>query len=140
MNQTAITYPQVTVSEVTGETIKNILEDVCDNLFNPDPYLQQGGDMVRVGGLQYTCSPTAKIGHRIDNLMLRGKPLNAGKTYKLASWAPVGHGLVGEPIWSTMIDYFRTRGSIEAKQPISPLQQTGSSLGSKPLQPVFGMR
>ena len=58
LDQTAITYPYVTVNELTGETIKTILEDVADNLFNPDPYYQQGGDMVRVGGMRYAIDPT----------------------------------------------------------------------------------
>ena len=62
MDQTAITYPYVTVNELTGETIKTILEDVADNLFNPDPYYQQGGDMVRVGGLSYAIAPNAAMG------------------------------------------------------------------------------
>ncbi len=71
MDQTAITYPHATLTEMTGETIKTILEDVCDNLFNPDPYYQQGGDMVRVGGLSYTCDPNAKMGSRIQDMRLR---------------------------------------------------------------------
>src|SRR5450755_1732236 len=79
MNLTAITYPAVTVNELSGETIKAILEDVADNLFNPDPYYQQGGDMVRVGGLQYTCDPAATMGNRISSLTLKGAPLEAGK-------------------------------------------------------------
>ena len=78
MDQTAITYPQCTLNELTGEAIKAMLEDVCDNLFNPDPYLQQGGDMVRVAGLTYTCTPGAKIGRRITDLRHRGQPLDAG--------------------------------------------------------------
>ena len=75
MDQTAITYPATTLTEMTGETIKTIMEDVCDNLFNDDPYYQQGGDMVRVGGIQYTCDPRQKIGKRISNMMLKGKPV-----------------------------------------------------------------
>ncbi len=107
MNQTAITYPHVTVNEVSGEAIKNILEDVCDNLFNPDPYYQQGGDMVRVGGLQYAISPAQKIGNRIGRMTLRGKPLEASKQYRLASWAPVGEGVSGEPVWDVVTRYLR---------------------------------
>ncbi|MDZ4759451.1 MAG: 5'-nucleotidase C-terminal domain-containing protein, partial [Alphaproteobacteria bacterium] len=107
MNATAITYPYVTVTEMTGTAIKSILEDVCDNLFNPDPYYQQGGDMVRVGGMQYTCDPTQKIGNRISNLMVRGRPLHASKTYKLASWAPVAEGASGEPVWDVVMKYLR---------------------------------
>src|SRR5471030_633109 len=93
MDQTAITYPYTTVTEMTGETIKSILEDVCDNLFNPDPYQQQGGDMVRVGGMQYRCDPTQSIGRRISNMMLGGKPIESGKKYKVAGWASVVEGI-----------------------------------------------
>ena len=82
MDQVAITYPSTTLSNMTGATIKTVLEDVCDNLFNPDPYYQQGGDMVRVGGLQYTCDPLASSGNRISNMRLNGKPIDASKTYK----------------------------------------------------------
>ncbi len=109
MDQTAITYPNVTVTEMTGETIKTILEDVCDNLFNPDPYYQQGGDMVRIGGMQYTCDPRQKIGSRISNMTLKGKPVEAGKAYKLASWAPVAEGATGEPVWDVVIQYLRDK-------------------------------
>ncbi len=73
LNQTAITYPYTTVTEMSGAQIKTVLEDVCDNLFNPDPYYQQGGDMVRVGGLEYTCEPNAKMGERIQDMHLNGK-------------------------------------------------------------------
>ena len=107
MEQTGITYPFVTVSEMTGATIKNILEDVCDNLFNPDPYYQQGGDMVRVGGMQYTCEPAQKIGARISNMTLGGKPIEAGKTYKVASWAPVAEGASGEAVWEVVVRYLQ---------------------------------
>jgi sulfur-oxidizing protein SoxB len=109
MNQTAITYPYTTVNALTGETIKNILEDVCDNLFNPDPYYQQGGDMVRVGGLQFTCEPAQKIGKRIGNMALKGKPIEAKKEYKVASWAPVAEGASGEPIWDVVANYLRDK-------------------------------
>src|SRR5262249_3843326 len=89
MNQCAITYPYVTVNELTGDNIKAILEDVADNLFNPDPYYQQGGDMVRVGGLQYACDPNARMGSRIGELSLNGRALDAEKKYKVVGWAPV---------------------------------------------------
>jgi sulfur-oxidizing protein SoxB len=112
MDQTAITYPYATVSELSGATIKTILEDVADNLFNPDPYLQQGGDMVRVGGLQYSLDPVAKIGSRIGDLQLRGKPLQADKTYKVAGWAPVAEGAKGPPIWEIVATYLKDKKSI----------------------------
>jgi len=114
MNMTAITYPQVTVSNITGANLKNLLEDICDNLFNPDPYYQQGGDMVRVGGLQYACNPTLKIGSRITDMRLGGKAIEAGKSYKLASWAPVAADAKGEPVWDVVTQYLRSRKSIKA--------------------------
>ncbi|QIL79551.1 thiosulfohydrolase SoxB [Diaphorobacter sp. HDW4A] len=89
MDMTATTYSYATVTEMTGATIKTVLEDVADNLFNPDPYYQQGGDMVRVGGLQYRCDPTAKAGSRITEMRLKGQLLDAEKKYKVAGWAPV---------------------------------------------------
>src|SRR6185312_5990726 len=112
MDWSAITYPMTTLTEIPGETIKTILEDVCDNLFNPDPYYQQGGDMVRVGGLTYTCTPGARMGERITDMRLAGKPLQASRTYKVAGWAPVAEGATGEPIWDVVARYLRDRKSI----------------------------
>ena len=114
MDQLAITYPYSTLTPMTGETIKTILEDVCDNLFNPDPYYQQGGDMVRVGGLEYTCTPGARTGARISDMRLAGKPIEAGKTYKVGGWAPVAEGAKGEPIWDVVEAYFRDHKTIGA--------------------------
>jgi sulfur-oxidizing protein SoxB len=119
MDQTAITYPYVTVNEVTGEMIKTILEDVADNLFNPDPYYQQGGDMVRVGGLRYTCEPNAKIGGRISAMTLGGKPVEPAKKYKVAGWAPVSEEARlagGEPIWELMGRYLRGQKTIKPRE------------------------
>jgi len=116
MDQTAITYPYSTVSELSGEMIKTILEDVADNLFNPDPYYQQGGDMVRVGGLAYTCDPNSKVGGRISNMMLKGKPIDAGRKYKVAGWAPVAEGATGEPIWDLMAKYLRDKKTIRTRK------------------------
>ena len=109
MSQTAITYPYTTLAEMTGATIKTILEDVCDNLFNPDPYYRQGGDMVRVGGMSYSCNPVAKVGRRIGDMHLHGRPIEAGRIYKVASWAPVAEGAHGEPIWDVLGHYLRDR-------------------------------
>jgi sulfur-oxidizing protein SoxB len=109
MDQTAITYPYTTVNELTGETIKNILEDICDNLFNPDPYYQQGGDMVRVGGMHFTCDPRQKIGGRISNMALNGQAIDAGRKYKVGSWAPVAEGASGEPVWDIVVKYLRDK-------------------------------
>ena len=116
MDQTAITYPSATLTEMSGEQIKTILEDVGDNLFNPDPYYQQGGDMVRVGGLQYTCDPNAKIGYRIQDMRLAGKPLEAGKKYKVAGWAPVAEGAKGEPVWDVVARYLRDKKTITPRK------------------------
>jgi sulfur-oxidizing protein SoxB len=115
MDQTAITYPYTTVTEMTGETIKTILEDVADNLFNPDPYLQQGGDMVRVGGLQYAIEPAAKMGSRISDMRLAGKPLEPSRTYKVAGWAPVAEGAKGEPIWEVVAQYLRAQKTLKPR-------------------------
>ncbi len=113
MNQTAITYPYTTLTETTGATIKTILEDVADNLFHPDPYLQQGGDMVRVGGLAYAIDPAATAGGRIGDMRLNGQPLAADKTYKVAGWAPVAEGAQGEPIWDVLVRYLRDKKTIK---------------------------
>ncbi len=106
MDMTATTYSYSTLTEMTGNTIKTVLEDVCDNLFNPDPYYQQGGDMVRVGGLQYNCNPLASMGKRIDNMRLNGKPIEADKKYKVAGWAPVAESArdQGNPQMSDVVE------------------------------------
>jgi len=119
MDMTAITYPYTTVTAMTGQTIKTILEDVADNLFNPDPYYQQGGDMVRVGGLQYRCTPTASMGQRIDELRLHGQPLQADRSYKVAGWAPVSEEAkqaATPPIWDLVEPWLKARGTVSARQ------------------------
>jgi len=120
MDQTAITYPQSTLNELTGEQVKAILEDVADNAFNPDPYLQQGGDMVRVGGMTYACDPRASIGHRISDMRLAGRPIEAGRRYKVASWAPVAEGASGEAVWDVAARYLRAKRTILPLQPNLP--------------------
>ena len=112
MDQTAITYPHATLNELTGAEIKAIMEDVADNVFNQDPYLQQGGDMVRVGGLRYVLRPGANIGHRISALTLNEEPLQATKRYKVAGWAPVAEGIKGEPVWDVVSRHLRARKTI----------------------------
>ncbi len=107
MTQTAITYPTVTLNNLSGARIKEILEDVADNLFNEDPYYQQGGDMVRVGGLKYSIDPSAAIGKRISDLELDGKPISASKEYSVAGWASVAQPLDGRPIWDVVAEYLR---------------------------------
>jgi len=116
MDQTAITYPYTTLTEMSGATIKTILEDVADNLFNPDPYYQQGGDMVRVGGMHYTCNPAAKIGSRITDMRLGDQPIEAGKTYKVAGWAPVAEGAIGEPVWDVVAKWLRDRKTVSTRR------------------------
>jgi sulfur-oxidizing protein SoxB len=123
LDQTAITYPYVTVNKLTGETIKTILEDVADNLFNPDPYYQQGGDMVRVGGMQYAIDPYAASGRRITRMELRGKPIEADKQYTVAGWAPVSEeakSAGGEPIWDVAARYLRAQKAIAPRMPNLP--------------------
>ncbi len=116
MDQTAITYPFTSVTTMNGAMIKTILEDVADNLFNPDPYYQQGGDMVRVGGLQYRCEPIAKMGKRISNMTLKGRAIEPGKNYKVAGWAPVAEGASGEPAWDLVASYLRDKKTIKPQK------------------------
>jgi sulfur-oxidizing protein SoxB len=113
MDQTAITYPYSSLTAMKGEQIKGIMEDVCDNLFNPDPYYQQGGDMVRVGGIQYTVAPNSVMGKRISDMTLNGKPIEADKTYKVAGWAPVAEGATGVPVWDVVAEYLRAKKTIK---------------------------
>jgi len=123
LDQTAITYPYTTVTPMTGEMIKTVLEDVADNLFNPDPYYQQGGDMVRVGGLQYTIDPNASAGQRISDMRLAGDLIQADKTYEVAGWAPVteqGRDQGGEPIWEVVSDYLRDVKVVKEVTPNTP--------------------
>jgi sulfur-oxidizing protein SoxB len=120
MAQTAITYPFVTLTDVTGAQIKAVLEDVCDNLFNPDPYLQQGGDMVRVGGMSYACAPHEKIGRRITDMRIDGKPVDADRRYKVAGWAPVTEDAGGEPVWSVVERYLKDSKIVAVRTPAVP--------------------
>jgi sulfur-oxidizing protein SoxB len=113
LDQTAMTYPETYVREMSGEELQFILESVCDNLFHPDPYLQQGGDMVRVGGLSFSCSPHEKMGSRINELRLPdGSLLNAAKKYRVAGWATVGQQSQGLPVWDVVADHLRDRKNI----------------------------
>jgi sulfur-oxidizing protein SoxB len=120
MNVTALTYPYSTLTEMSGESIKAVLEDVGDNLFNPDPYYQQGGDMVRVGGLTYACAPEARMGSRISDLRLDGRPIEASKKYKVAGWAPVAEGASGTPIWEVMETWLKDKKVVGARRPSQP--------------------
>ena len=107
MTQTAMTYPETYARDITGQGIKDILEDVADNLFNEDPFYQQGGDMVRTGGISYKIDPKAKMGKRISDIQLtkNGKKLEASKSYKVAGWSTVGAKSPGEPVWETVETY-----------------------------------
>ena len=108
LDQTCITYPETYRREMSGADLKLILEDVADNLFNVDPYYQQGGDMVRVGGLDYVCDPTAKMGERVGEMRLvNGELLDADKKYVVAGWATVGSKAPGPAIWDVVADYLR---------------------------------
>jgi S-sulfosulfanyl-L-cysteine sulfohydrolase len=120
MDQMALTYPATTLNEMTGATIKTIMEDVCDNLFNADPYYQQGGDMVRTGGIQYTIRPGETIGKRLSDLRINGKPMDANKKYKVAGWASVNEGVTGTPIWDVVADYLRTKKVIKGTKLYQP--------------------
>jgi sulfur-oxidizing protein SoxB len=120
MSHTAITYPAAVVREMSGQQIKDTLEDVADNLFNPDPFYQQGGDMVRVGGMRYAINPGLAAGKRISALELGGRPMEAGKTYKVANWAPLEPDVAGAPIWEIVARYLRDRKVIAARKPNAP--------------------
>lgn len=123
LDQTAITYPYTTLTPMSGEMIKVVLEDVADNLFNPDPYYQQGGDMVRVGGLEYTINPAGEAGSRISDMRLDGQLIDPSRTYKVAGWAPVSEAARdegGEPIWDVVSAYLRDIKTVKAAPPNTP--------------------
>ncbi len=125
---TAITYPTCYRTLLSGRRIKAILEDVADNLFNPDPYYQQGGDMVRVGGLAYEIDIEQPLGQRIGRMRLAksGKPLEAERSYVVAGWGSVHQGAVGPPIWDVVADYLRAQRVI--RMPPSDSVKLGHSL------------
>ncbi|MCG8491122.1 MAG: thiosulfohydrolase SoxB [Sneathiellales bacterium] len=116
-NMTSITYPNAYRNEMTGETLKTVLEDVADNLFNKDPYYQQGGDMVRVGGLGYRINPNADIGSRISGMTLlkTGKPIEASKSYTVSGWASVNENVEGPAIYDVVSDYIRKQKTVSVK-------------------------
>jgi S-sulfosulfanyl-L-cysteine sulfohydrolase len=112
--ETSMSYPAVYRNEMTGQQLKDILEDVCDNLFNPDPFLQQGGDMVRVGGMTYTCAVNQTIGSRISDMTLvaTGEPIDPAKSYVVGGWASVNEGVEGPAIYDLMESYITGKGTI----------------------------
>ncbi len=116
MDQTAMTYPETYVRTMRGEELKRILESVADNLFNPDPYRQQGGDMVRVGGLAFSIEPGGTMGSRITDLrMPDGKPLDPHRSYKVAGWATVASPSDGPPIWEVVAGHIRAQGEVRVR-------------------------
>jgi sulfur-oxidizing protein SoxB len=131
LDQTCMTYPETYVRDMTGQQIKDILEDVADNLFNLDPFYQQGGDMVRTGGLSYRIDPTASMGKRIDNMRLEnGKVVDASQKYRVAGWATVGAKSPGEPVWDTVAAYLKDKKVVEVKKLNQPeFKNMGSNPG-----------
>ncbi len=125
-SQTAINYPEVYRIKMTGKAIKELLEDVCDNIFNPDPFFQQGGDMVRVGGMTYECYPKEKMGHRIKNLKLirNGKHIEKTKEYIVSGWGSVNENVEGPPIYDVLENYIVDKQEIKPEKP-SPVRVIG---------------
>ena len=113
-NATAMSYPAAYRSEMTGEFLHVILEDVADNLFNPDPYYQQGGDMVRVGGMGYRIDVSKPQGERITEMTLlkTGELIDPTKTYVVSGWASVNEGTEGPPIWEVLENHIRKEGTV----------------------------
>src|SRR5210317_1476585 len=131
LDQTCITYPETYVREMSGDQIKLILEDVIDNLFNPDPFYQQGGDMVRVGGMDYVCDPSADSGRRISDMTLDdGTAIESSKNYRVAGWATVGSKAPGPPIWDVVAEYLRSVGVAKIEKFNTPvLRGVGANPG-----------
>jgi sulfur-oxidizing protein SoxB len=126
-NATSMSYPAAYRSEMTGETLHLILEDVADNLFNPDPYYQQGGDMVRVGGMGYRIDIAKPIGSRITDMTLlrTGEAIDAQRSYTVSGWASVNEGTEGPPIWQVVEDYLRRVGTVRL-DPNTSVKVTGA--------------
>lgn len=125
-NATSMTYPNAYRSEMTGQYLHEILEDVADNLFNPDPYYQQGGDMVRVGGMGYSIDVSKPVGERVSNMTLlkSGETIDPTKTYVVSGWASVGEDTEGPEIWQVVEDYISRKGTI-TMDPNSTVRVTG---------------
>jgi sulfur-oxidizing protein SoxB len=128
LDMTATTYSYATLTEMKGEMLKTILEDVADNLFNPDPYYQQGGDMVRVGGLTYACDPLASQGKRISDMRLKGQPIDASKNYLVAGWAPVAEEASkagNKMVWDVIEDWLKAKGGKVTPRQVNQPKLTG---------------
>jgi len=125
-NVTSMTYGACYRTEMTGETLRTILEDVADNLFNTDPYYQQGGDMVRVGGMGFAIDVTKPIGERISEMTLSdtGEAIDAAKSYTVAGWASVNEGTEGPQIWDVVESYIRKQGTVKV-DPTNSVKVTG---------------
>ena len=122
LDQTCMTYPETYVREMRGSEIRLMMESVADNLFNPDPYYQQGGDMVRTGGLSYVCTPAASMGNRITEMKLRnGRSIVDNESYKVAGWATVGAKAPGEPVWEVVAAYLRDQQVISLDKIETPV-------------------
>ena len=113
-NMTSITYPNAYRIEMSGQMLKDVLEDVADNLFNPDPYYQQGGDMVRVGGLGYSIDVHKPIGQRISDMTLLkdGSAIDAARNYVVAGWASVNEGTEGPPVYDVVMDHIKKQQTV----------------------------
>ena len=121
LDQTCMTYPETYRREIMGKDLKLILEDVCDNLFNPNPYYQQGGDMVRLSGMNYACNPNETIGNRISEMTLdNGTAIDENKNYIVAGWATVNDVAPGPPIWEQVASYLDKHKSINIEKVNSP--------------------
>ena len=130
MEQTAITYPNTSLAQMTGGEIKQHLETLCDKIFNDDPYQHQGGDMVRTGGLVYACEPAAKVNSRISGMTLNGQPIRAAKSYKVARWGVGSAQSAGEPVWDVVEQYLKSTPIVKDHTPNIPrLIGLGSNLG-----------
>lgn len=124
---TSMTYGQVYRNEMTGEMLKTVMEDVADNIFNADPYYQQGGDMVRVGGLAYTIDPNAAMGNRISDMRLLkdDAPIEPSRSYVVAGWASVNEGTEGPQIWDVVENHIRGTGTLTTRDAASPITIKG---------------
>lgn len=120
MAQTAITYPNTSLVQMTGAEIKQHLETLCDKIFNDDPYQHQGGDMVRTGGLVYACEPAAKINSRISDMRLNGQLIDADKSYKVARWGVGSAQSAGEPVWDVVEQYLKSSEIVKDHTPNVP--------------------
>jgi sulfur-oxidizing protein SoxB len=117
MTNTSMTYGETYVTELKGSQLKETLEGIAENLFVQDPYLQSGGDMVRMGGLDYTIDPAQSLGNRISNIVDdEGTPIDANKSYKVSGWAQVGSVGNGRLMWDVAADYLRKQKHLNLKK------------------------